>query len=165
MQISSNHIRAALIQIAQKKGRPFYDVIVQRDVINAFRFDQYHPLKSAVMSEKIVLETAMSEHEIRLNIIKEATKPYGMISNLARAAEMKANHLAAIIRGDCNLTDVIWHKVEKAIRLLAEDVEKYKIPYKYKQCGTVTSYKYKKCRCEACVAAFRSHEAMLKAVA
>lgn len=39
MQISSNHIRAALIQIAQKKGRPFYDVIVQRDVINAFRFD------------------------------------------------------------------------------------------------------------------------------
>lgn len=41
-------IKDALIQIAEEKGRPHYEVSVVRDVIQAFRLGLAHPLKYMV---------------------------------------------------------------------------------------------------------------------
>lgn len=165
MNLSANHIRAALIKIAENNARPYYDVVVQRDVINAVRYGSYHPLKAQVFSVKVELKHALSTYEIRINAIKEITKQYGMTANLARAADVDVVCLSHILCGDRDLTEALWSKIELGIKHINENLEKYQKNYKHKTCGTVCRYKYKGCRCTACVEAFKRHEALRKAAA
>lgn len=159
MNISANHIRKALIQIAEKNSRPYFDVVVQRDVINAFRHNRAHALKNAVLGEKISLEIAFSVDEYRIEILKKITKQQGMASILARAAELDPMYLGRIIRGEKELSDQDWIQLQEGIKRLKVDDQDYKIAYKYELCGTLARYKYKKCRCTECVTAYRAHEA------
>lgn len=160
MNISASHIRKALIQIAEKNSRPYFDVVVQRDVINAFRHNRAHALKNAVLGEKISLEIAFSVDEYRIEILKKITKQQGMASILARAAELDPMYLGRIIRGEKELSDQDWIQLQEGIKRLKVDDQDYKIAYKYELCGTLARYKYKKCRCTECVTAYRTHEAM-----
>lgn len=160
MNISANHIRKALIQIAEKNSRPYFDVVVQRDVINAFRHNRAHALKNAVLGEKISLEIAFSVDEYRIEILKKITKQQGMASILARAAGLDPMYLGRIIRGEKELSDQDWIQLQEGIKRLKVDDQDYKIAYKYELCGTLARYKYKKFRCTECVTAYRTHEAM-----
>lgn len=163
MNISANHIRAALIQIAESNARPYYDVVVQRDVINAFRYGECHPLKAQVFSAKVELKHALSTYEIRINAKREITKQYGMTASLARAANVDVVCLSHISCGDRDLTEALWNKIELGIKHINENLEKYQKNYKHKNCGTLARYKYVGCRCSACVTAYRSHEVTRKA--
>ena len=55
MNISSEHIKKALVQIAERLGRPHYEHCVVVAVMHAIKHDEEHHLKSLVLSEKIVL--------------------------------------------------------------------------------------------------------------
>lgn len=46
--MNTSQIKDALIKIAEEKGRPHYEVLVVRDVIQAFKLGTIHPLKYMV---------------------------------------------------------------------------------------------------------------------
>lgn len=163
MSITADHIRLALIQIAQRKGRPPFDVVVVRDVINAFRFGLDHHLKTAVHEEKIVLQRKPSEFEIRFNKLKDVISKWGMSIALGRASGIDPVHINKISCGERDLDEATWRMLEKGIELLEKDASQYTKTYKYDQCGTYTRYKHKNCRCDACCTAFREYEAAYKA--
>lgn len=51
---TSLEIKQTLIQIAEKLGRPHYELAVVRDVIRAFQTGADHPLKDAVLNPSSV---------------------------------------------------------------------------------------------------------------
>lgn len=164
MNLSPEYIRKALVQIAENYNRPHYEVMVQRDVIHAFREGLYHPLKAEVMSIKIELKPEMTEYEKKINIIKEAVAGYGMTTALSRAAGIDQLTVSHIICGERVMTDDLWLVIKAGIDELQKNPEKYQKDYKKYQCGTYSRYREGKCRCSRCVAAYRSHQNM-KAVA
>lgn len=163
MSMTADNIRIALIQIAERMDRPPFDMIVVRDVINAFRYGVDHHLKDAVHEEKVVLSSREpTELELRLTKLKDVTSKYGMAGALAKASGVDVIKINKISCGDHDLNDATWHALEKGMQLLAQDTDKYTKFYKYKECGTYSSYKNKKCRCNDCVTAFKTYEAVLR---
>ena len=51
---NTKEIKQALIQIAERKGRPHYNLAVVRDVVEAIKNDLDHPLKAEVIAEKVL---------------------------------------------------------------------------------------------------------------
>lgn len=163
MSLSPDHIRKALVQIAENYNRPHYEVMVQRDVIHAFREGVYHPLKAEVMSVKIEIKHEMTESERRLNVIKETVAGYGMTTALARAANIDQLTLSHIICGERLMKEDTWLKIEAGINELQQNPEKYQKAYKKDKCGTYARFRGG-CRCGLCVAACKAHKNMAAAV-
>lgn len=108
---TSQEIRQALIQIADKANRPHYTQMVVRDVIHAIRNDLDHPLKARVMSEKTILKTNPDETPVG-HLIKFC-QPRGIRQVLADLAGFSERLITAYITGDLPLPNNRYEEISK----------------------------------------------------
>lgn len=158
MSMTADHIRLALIQIAQRMGRPPFDMVVVRDVINAFRFDRDHHLKTAVHEEKIVIQRKPSAFELRYEKFKSVVSQHGMTIALGKASGLDPLFINKISSGERDVDEATWSMLEKGMQLLEQDLSQYTKSYKYDECGTYARYKNRHCRCDACIAANKAYK-------
>lgn len=158
MNYTTQHIRQALIQIAENKRRPHYTLEVVRTVIEAFRAGVHHPLKSAVMSEKIMLPVVQGSYDTRLDELKEFCARSGMNRILANISGLHITTICSFLNGNRALTDDAWTKLSRAFKkadqtyLEKKQAAAKKGSYKKDICGTINKYRCG-CRCGACKAA------------
>ena len=117
MNISSEHIKKALVQIAERLGRPHYEHCVVVAVMHAIKHDEEHHLKSLVLSEKIVLPISpivVGSTDKRIDELRAFCAPKGMVVRLSKYAQVHQATINQIIRGDTRLTDQTWAKLKKA---------------------------------------------------
>ncbi len=124
--LTAQHIRQALIQIAERNGYPHYSLIVQRAVIDAFRTGQHHHLKSAVMSEPVSAQAIMSQYDVRIREAKMITRGYGMTNVLAVAANMETQYLNNILCGRIGLNESDWACIEAGIKAIERKPDYYR---------------------------------------
>lgn len=123
---TAQHIRQALIQIAERNGYPHYNLMVQRAVIEAFRTGQHHHLKSAVLDEPVSEQPTFSKYDVRIREAKMITRGYGMTNVLAVAANMETQHLNNILCGHIELSDSDWARIEKGIQAIERKPDYYR---------------------------------------
>lgn len=116
MNMTFAQIRQALIQIAERLGRPPYEHCVYVAVANAIKSGTEHHLKSLVLSEKIVipLSPMVSSTDKRIDELRAFCAPRGMAMRLSKHAQVNQPVLSRIIREEIQLTDHTWAKLKKA---------------------------------------------------
>lgn len=147
---SSKEIRQALIQIADKNNRPHYTQMVVRDVIHAVQNNLDHPLKAAVLAEKI--QVVSQGPKSKVEIIKEFCAIRGMISHLAEHSGFSVSYLNQIISDERGLNDDLYKIISGAFTRAETDFARKGIKSKSKTHGTSNCYK-NGCRCADCSAA------------
>lgn len=100
---TSLEIKQTLIQIAEKAGRPHYELAVVRDVIRAVKTGADHPLKSAVLNHGVamVADTVFPpalHHKSRIEKLIAFCEPSGMKLVLAKQAGVSYRALCEILR-------------------------------------------------------------------
>lgn len=116
MNFTAQHIRQALIQIAENKGRPHYTLEVVRSVIDAFRAGVHHPLKSAVMSEQIMLPAVKGSLDPRQDELKEFCARAGINRILANISGLHITTICSYLNGNRPLTDDAWTKLSRSFK-------------------------------------------------
>lgn len=158
MNFTAQHIRQALIQIAENKGRPHYTLEVVRSVIEAFRAGVHHPLKSAVMSEQIMLPAVKGSLDPRQDELKEFCARSGINRILADASGLHITTICSYLNGNRPLTDDAWTKLSRSFKkadqayLEKKQAAAKKGSYRKDTCGTINKYRCG-CRCGVCKAA------------
>lgn len=110
---NTKEIKQALIQIAERKGRPHYSLAVVRDVVEAIKNDLDHPLKAEVIAEK-VLFVSNEVRDPRIDQLIVFCGQAGMQSMLADVAGIHHVTLNHVLRGNRELTQVVWEKLSGA---------------------------------------------------
>ena len=105
---SSAEIRQALIQIAERKGYPYYSLSVVRDVIFAIRNNMDHRLKAEVEKEKIILCSVGEHKNNRLDTLITFCNRIGMKRILADVSGVSHSNISNITRGNAELTPTLW---------------------------------------------------------
>lgn len=158
MNLSPQHIRGALIQIAERKGRPHYTAIVVREVLESFRTGTYHPLKAEVTSEQITLVAVQGFSDYRLNMLLEFCARNGINKILAEESGLHITTIRSFLNLSRGLTDDAWLKLSGAFKSTENAFLKMKQTaanrgsFKKDLCGTINKYRCG-CRCEECKAA------------
>ncbi len=160
--LSPNEIRKALICLAEDNCRPHYPVIVQREVIDAFRTGAYHPLKEGVIQTNAVITKSLNANKSHLTKLREFASAYAIRMTLARAADVDPILLVNILVQNSELTEEIWQKLNVAMADIKANPELYKETNKQDQCGTYARYKIKGCRCKLCCKALDVYDTMRK---
>ena len=115
MGINHQQIKRALVQIAERLGRPHYQHCVYLDLVDAIQNDTYHHLKEAVLSETVILDTV---HPVslddRIEKIRAFCQPRGMLEKLARHAEVHPATIWRILSNDNPLSDITWNKIKES---------------------------------------------------
>ena len=165
MNFTAQHIRQALIQIAENKGRPHYTLEVVRSVIEAFRAGVHHPLKSAVMSEQIMLPAVKGSLDPRQDELKEFCARAGINRILANISGLHITTICSYLNGNRPLTDDAWTKLSRSFKkadqayLEKKQAAAKKGSYKKDTCGTINKYRCG-CRCGACKAAHAHNKSL-----
>lgn len=105
---SSAEIRQALIQIAERKGYPYYSLSVVRDVIFAIRNNLDHHLKAEVEKEKVILCSIGEYKNNRLDTLITFCNRIGMKRILADVSGVSHSNISNITRGNTELTASLW---------------------------------------------------------
>lgn len=105
---SSAEIRQALIQIAERKGYPYYSLSVVRDVIFAIRNNLDHHLKAEVEKEKVILCSMGEYKNNRLDTLITFCNRIGMKRILADVSGVSHSNVSNITRGNTELTNSLW---------------------------------------------------------
>ena len=122
---NSREIKQALIQIAERKGRPHYSLGVVRDVTLAIKNDLDHPLKAEVIAER-VLFVVEPVRDVRLDQLIVFCGRVGMQALLAEVSGVHYATLNHALRGNRELTQPVWEKLSGAF-------EKAEIAYRQKR--------------------------------
>ena len=92
---SSLQIKQALIQIAERNGRPPYELYFVKQVIAAIRSGADHPMRAAVEAEQVTGEiVAQSSPKTRLDKLIDFCAPRGMRALLARNSGLSFSYLS-----------------------------------------------------------------------
>lgn len=114
---TSQEIRQALIQIAERNRRPHYTAMVVRDVLEAYRNNKPHPLKAHVDAETVVINVVDTSN---IGQLKEFCAPRGMREILARLTGYSIRQLCAFTSHETTLQESIWvelsNKFPKALK-------------------------------------------------
>lgn len=105
---SSAEIRQALIQIAERKGYPYYSLSIVRDVIFAIRNNLDHHLKAEVEKEKVILCSMGEYKNNRLDTLITFCNRIGMKRILADVSGVSHSNISNITRGNTELTASLW---------------------------------------------------------
>ncbi|MDM1757172.1 hypothetical protein HX127_06180 [Acinetobacter sp. 256-1] len=105
---TSQQIRQALIQIAERNGRPHYTAMVVRDVLDAFRNNTFHPLKPHVDAETVVINVVDTSN---IGQLKEFCAPRGMREILAKLTGYSIRQLCAFTSHETTLKESIWLEI------------------------------------------------------
>ncbi len=136
---TAQQIRKALIQITERNNRPHYTAMVVRDVLDAFRNNLDHPLKSAVDEEKVILSIV---DEPKLAELKDFCLPRGMREILAEISGFSVRRLFAYTSHELILTESAWIQLKEKFPKALKEYQKIQIQTKKiralteKYCGT-----------------------------
>lgn len=150
---TSQEIRQAMIQIADKNQRPHYTQIVVRAVIHAVKNDLDHPLKKAVIAEKIAISN-VARPKTNFEVLKEFCATHGMPKLLATNAGISEGLMKSLLSNDRVLTDEMFIKLKACFdRTETEFANRAKTKKKNIH-GTVNCYQ-NGCRCDECRAVYQ----------
>ena len=116
---TSLEIRQALIQIAERKGRPHYTAMVVRDVIKAIHNDLPHPLKDEVIAEKLTgffLDSGVVHVDARKQELMVFCCRSGMQVILAQVSGVHKSFISEVMSGKRELTDKSWQRLSSAFK-------------------------------------------------
>lgn len=123
-EIDFNLIRECLVKHAERIGRPHYDVVVVRRVLNAFVNGVDDPLKNAV--ESIVREQKQCNvHNRRRELIIQFCSRKGAFRFLLKRSGLHDRILRETIKSQRDLTDDHWAKVLNAFDLAENDYREW----------------------------------------
>lgn len=145
---TSLEIRQTLVQIAEKAGRPHYELAVVRDVIRAFQTGADHPLKSAVLGG--VAPRPVKPKSAKLEKLIEFCAPAGMKHILARQSGVHFSHLCMVLRGDSELHDWVYGALVAAFDRAETEFTRRALTLKTNTHGTWACYSKMGCRCVEC---------------
>lgn len=111
---SSVEIRRALIQIAEKNGRPHYSLAVVRDVIDAFKSGKDHHLKSDVIAENVSLVAENEKRDERLDDLVVFCGRTGMRRILSETSGVNHTALSSILNGSRSMTAAMWERLSSS---------------------------------------------------
>ena len=123
-KINCEAIRRAVIKYAGSIGRPHFDVVVVRDVINSFVYDTPHHLKDAV--KQYIAETPtknwsdLTKNEKRCRLLTQFLDRSGMTAIVSKRTKICTKYLDDLKSGRKTITDAIWKKLLDAF----DDCEK-----------------------------------------
>lgn len=124
-QIDCEAIRRAVIKYADSIGRPHFDVVVVREVVNSFIYDTPHHLKDAV--KQYIGETQtnakwsdLPTSEKRCRLLAQFCDRFGMPHILAKKSGLSRTYLTDMKNGKRDISDAIWKKLLDAF----DDCEK-----------------------------------------
>lgn len=129
MKIDSVVIREILVKLAPLKGRPYFDTIVVRAVLDAFRYDTHHFLKPEILSyynehyskEVILTNTVQMDTALmaeRQLLLRKACVNREAMRVISRNSGVDFSVISSLSKGRCQLTQLIWDKVEPEINQL-----------------------------------------------
>ncbi len=150
---SSLEIKQALIQIAERNGRPPFELCFVRQVVQAIRNGIDHPMRDLVEAEKIKSEffatpSSGSKHD-RLTIF---CAPRGMRELLSKNSGISVSYISHVLNHGTLLTDSAWDRLSSAFdRTETEFMKKGKVR-KQDLHGTANKYAAG-CRCADCKSA------------
>ena len=150
---SSLQIKQALIQIAERNGRPPYELYFVRQVVAAIRSGADHPLRAAVEAEKLegnFFDKPSSDS--KLDKLAAFCAPRGMRELLAKNSGLSSSYISKVLDHSSLLTNSAWDRLSSAFdRTETEFMKKGKVR---KQDLHGTSNKYATgCRCADCKSA------------
>ena len=112
---NSLQIKQALIQIAKRNGRPPYELYFVREVVQALRNGEDHPMRAAVEAEKVIGEIiAQTSPKTKLDKLAAFCAPRGMRALLARNSGLSFSYLSQILDRSNTLSDSAWDKFSSA---------------------------------------------------
>ena len=148
---SSLQIKQALIQIAERNGRPPYELYFVKQVIAAIRSGADHPMRAAVEAEQVTGEiVAQSSPKTRLDKLIDFCAPRGMRALLARNSGLSFSYLSQILDRTNTLSDSAWEKFSGAFD--RTETEFLRNSKNSKSHGTAQRYG-NGCRCADCKSA------------
>lgn len=150
---TSQEIRQALIQIADKANRPHYTQMVVRDVIHAIRNDLDHPLKEVVLGTKTLVEVK-APPKTNLEVLREFCAVRGVSRILAKNVGISDRYMTALLGCERNLTDELFSRMKSCFdRTETEFVNRAKTKKKNTH-GTTNCYQ-NGCHCNECRAVYQ----------
>lgn len=124
MDVNPDQIRQALIDIADLKGRPPFELVLVREVINSIKNQQSHHLKEAVLSHiKNKLEAKKEEglgSAARLSKLRTCCNTETLKNELANMTGLSYSLINSMVRGRYEITTNLWLQVEPCLDQIAE---------------------------------------------
>lgn len=148
---SSLQIKQALIQIAERNGRPPYELYFVKQVIAAIRSGADHPLKAAVEAEQVTGEiVANPSTSTRLDKLAAFCAPRGMRELLAKNSGLSSSYISKVLDHSSLLTNSAWDRLSSAFD--RTETEFLRNSKNSKSHGTAQRYG-NGCRCADCKSA------------
>ena len=148
---SSLQIKQVLIQIAERNGRPPYELYFVRQVVAAIRSGADHPMRAAVEAENVIGEiTAQPSSKTKLGKLMDFCAPRGMRALLARNSGLSFSYLSQILDRTNTLSDSAWDKFSSAFD--RTETEFLRNSKNSKPHGNAQRYS-NGCRCDDCKSA------------
>lgn len=165
MRISFDQVQQALINIAEQKGRPHYELSLIKDVAAAIRNNTHHHLKQLVMQEIYVLYNHLYQDqvvpkeydpEVIKDKLKELKELYAGQKALVSRSGVSGRTISLLIRGEYELTPRIMKKIAPVIDEVLVELKKHHEEKKRRSHGNYVTYR-NGCRCTLCKAAWREY--------
>lgn len=126
-EIDCEAIRRAVIKYADSIGRPHFDVVIVREVVNSFIYGTAHHLKDAVKQfiGKVEIDqnanwNDLPKNEKRCRLLTQFLARSGMTAIVSKHTKICATYLGDLKSGRKTITDAHWQKLLDAF----DDCEK-----------------------------------------
>ncbi|OTG81519.1 hypothetical protein [Acinetobacter sp. ANC 4648] len=151
---TSLEIKQALIQIAERNGRPPFELYFVREVVRAIRSGVYHPMGTVVEAEKIDSDFfATPSLNTKQDQLAAFCAPRGMREILSKNSGVSVSYISSVLSHGTLLTDSAWERLSSAFD--RTETEVLRNSRNTKPHGTTTRYNFG-CRCADCKSAISS---------
>lgn len=163
MRITLDQVKLALINIANNRDRPHYELSVVRDVYYSIKYEYHHKLKNIVMQEIFTLyahlyqienQTKTFNHDEALAKILKIKEFYAGQKILVLKSGVSERTISLIFRKKIRLTPRVWKRISPIVDEVLKDLERHQIEKEKKSHGKYVTYR-KGCRCSPCRTAWR----------
>lgn len=118
--ITPQQIKKALVRLAEFKGRPHYDPVAVRHIIENF---ETHPLREAIL---YFADTSPAEEALRYMDLARICPNKAMISLASRITGVD---IKAVLDGHIKITNALWQHLQKHFDVL-DDVSETQVKLK-----------------------------------
>lgn len=122
---TSQQIRQALIQIAERNNRPHYTLLVVRAVIDAIHSGSDHPLKDVVENE-VVKDSIIMDTSI-VGELQQFCARRGIREILIEKSNISSSSLEGYLSYERVITDDAWSKLKNSFNVTLKEFERRKL--------------------------------------
>lgn len=163
MRISLDQVRTALINIANQRGRPPFEMAVIRDVYESIQYEYHHPLRNTAMQEIFTTYGYLYKNsdsgdlvnlEEAFEKILKVKEYYAGQKVLVSRSGVSERTISLLLRKKMVLTHRIWKRISPVIDLVLQELERHHNEKEKNSHGKYVTYR-KGCRCTECRTAWR----------